>query len=615
MLTALTGNLKQGQDVSGTPQVAPRELWRSLGPLMRPYRLQLAATLALAIVSPLLDTVAISLYGRLVDDVLVPRSLEMLGPIAMAYLGLTLIGGVVGFGRSYLSAWVTEHLLFDLRNRLFAHLQTMPLEFFERSRLGDTVSRVTDDVDEVGDYLASSIADGLAAVLKIVFFTGALFLIDARLTLISFVVAPPFWFLSRYLARRVKALSREQRARDGLVTSLVEENLSNAPLVQAYNGQDAAMAGFARETRGVMATQLALERLRAAFSPLIGLVEVGGILIVIGFGAIALAQGQLTLGGLLAFLAYLSQLYSPIRALTRLWSDTMAASASAERVIEVLDRRPVVTSPEQPVTIAGARGALALHDIRYRYPGNELDALRGLSLSLAPGETVALVGRSGAGKSTLTRLLLRFDDPAAGRIVLDEHDLRDLSLDQVRASITVLAQEALFFDVTVREAIAFGHPDATDDEIMAAAKIAGAQDFIQALPEGYNSRVGQRGRALSGGQRQRLSIARAILRNAPILVLDEPTTGLDNQNASEILDAITTLMQGRTTIIISHDLQLIRRARRIVVIDEGRIVEEGDHATLYAARGLYTALYQAAEQHDLQAAVRDDSRSQEQGAA
>lgn len=566
--------------------------------MVRPYRLQLAVTLVLAIVSPLIDTVAISLYGRLVDDVLAPRQLAMLGPIALAYVGLTLIGGLVGFGRSYLSAWVTEHLLFDLRNRLFSHLQALPLEFFERSRLGDTVSRVTGDVDEVGDYLASSIADGLSACLKIVFFTGALLLIDARLTLISFIVAPPFWFFSRYLARRVKALSREQRARDGMVTSLVEENLSNAPLVQAYNGQQDAMTRFAKETRGVMVTQLALERLRAAFAPLIGLVEVGGILVVIGFGAAALAQGQLTLGGLLAFLAYLSQLYSPIRALTRLWGDTMVASASAERLMEIFERQPAVSDPEEPATIDTATGAIALQEVQYRYPGNETDALHGLSFSLSPGETVALVGRSGAGKSTLTRLLLRFDDPSSGYVRLDGHDLRNLALDQVRVSITVVAQEALFFDVTVRDAIAFGRPSATDAEIVAAAKIAGAHDFIVALPEGYASRVGQRGRALSGGQRQRLSIARAILRDAPILVLDEPTTGLDNQNARDILDAISTLMEGRTTIIISHDLQLIRRAQRIVVIDQGRIVEEGDHATLYDARGLYTALYQAAEWQD-----------------
>ena len=337
--------------LSLTPTVSPREAVDRFWPAVRPYRGRLAVVLVLATLSPLLDTLAISLYGRLVDDVLVPRQLAMLGPIAAAYVGLTVLGGILGFGRSYLSAWVAEHLLFDLRNRLFTHLQALPLEFFERSRLGDTVTRVTDDVDELGDFLASGIADAAADLLKIVFFVGALFVLDARLALISLVVAPPFWFIGRRFATRVKVLARQQRARDGEVTAIVEESLSNAPLVQAYNGQAAAAAGFARETRTVMATQLALERLRAGFAPLVDLVEVGGMLVVIGAGALDLAEGRITLGGLLAFLAYLSQLYGPVRGLNHFWGEAMAASAAAERVIELMDRQSSVVDPAHPVSL------------------------------------------------------------------------------------------------------------------------------------------------------------------------------------------------------------------------------------------------------------------------
>jgi ATP-binding cassette subfamily B protein len=577
---------------TSAPTMTPRQVLDRFWPVVRPYRGRLAVTFVLAMLGPLLDTLAISLYGRLVDDVLVPRQLAMLAPIAAAYIALTLLGGGIDFGRSYLSAWVAEHLLFDLRNRLFAHLQALPLAFFERSRLGDTVTRVTEDVDEVGDFLASGLADAIADVLRIVFFVAALVYLDARLALISLVIAPPFWFLARRFARRVKHLAREQRARDGAVTTIVEESLGNAPLVQTYNGQAGAVAGFARQTQSVMVTQLALERLRAGFAPLVDLVQVGGMLIVIGVGAVDLAQGHITLGGLLAFLAYLSQLYSPVRGLTRLWGAAMATTAAAERVIELMDQQPRVTESAQPVPLVHVAGEIAFDAVSYRYPGTEHQALADVSFRVRPGETLALVGHSGAGKSTVTRLLLRLDDPDGGRISLDGHDLRDLRLSELRDNVTVLPQESLFFDVPVREAIAYGRPGASDEAIVAAARIAGADQFIRDLPGGYDARVGQRGRSLSGGQRQRLAIARAVLRDAPVLVLDEPTTGLDNETATRMLDAITRLMEGKTTIIITHDLHLplVRDATRILVLDRGRVAEKGSHDALLATSGHHARL-------------------------
>jgi ABC-type multidrug transport system fused ATPase/permease subunit len=268
------------------------------------------------------------------------------------------------------------------------------------------------------------------------------------------------------------------------------------------------------------------------------------------------------------------------------------------KVVELEDRQPAVAEPAHPIPLDRVAGAIAVEDVRHRYPGGDRDALAGVSFTLAPGETLALVGQSGAGKSTATRLLLRLDDPSAGTIRLDGHDLRDVSIHDLRQNVTVLPQEALFFDVPVREAIAYGRPGATEEEIVAAAKMAGAHDFIDRLPEGYGTRVGQRGRSLSGGQRQRLSIARALLRDAPVLVLDEPTTGLDNENAAQILATIRSLMAGRTTIIVSHDLNLVRQATRIVVLDRGRVVEEGAHEEPMAAGGLYARLALALESRE-----------------
>jgi ABC-type multidrug transport system fused ATPase/permease subunit len=364
-------------------------------------------------------------------------------------------------------------------------------------------------------------------------------------------------------------------------------------LVQAYGREAAERERFHAQNLAAFRAQMTSTRLRAGFGPLVELIELAGVLVVMAYGTVKLSDGALSLGGLLVFMAYLSKLFSPVRGLSRLTTGLFQASAAAERVVEFLDERPAVADPERPLPAGRRRGAVRFDDVRFTYPGGGAEALRGVDLEVGPGEVLALVGPSGAGKSTLARLLLRFADPSAGRVSLDGADLRAYALADLRANVAVVLQETLVFDSTVFENIAYGRPGATRAEVEAAARAADAHDFISELPDGYESRVGQRGRRLSGGQRQRIALARAMIRDAPVLLLDEPTTGLDAQTAQRILGPMRRLMAGRATIVIAHDLLTVRDATRIAVLDAGRVVDTGRHEELLGRCALYRELWAA----------------------
>src|SRR3954451_14424604 len=579
--------------VAEAPPVPLPAIVRRFWPYARRYRKWLVLTGLFIVLDAAIETAAVWLFKLLVDDVFVPRDVRALIWVAALFVAVTVAGGVVSFADEVLSTWVSERFLLDLRTRFYAHLQRLPLDFFEGRRLGDVLSRLTGDIQAIETFVLSGIADAVSYALRVGFFAAALIYLQWDLALVSLVVAPVFYVAARRTAKLLKRASREKRRRAGSIVAVAEEGLARMALVQAYRREETERERFHEQNLGAFRAQMTATRLRAGFGPLVELIELAGGLLVMAYGTVKLSQGALSLGGLLVFMAYLSKLFSPVRGLSRLTTGLFSASAAAERVIEFLDERPTVADPLAPLPAGRHRGEVRFENVRFAYPGAAEEALRGVDLEVGPGEVLALVGPSGAGKSTVARLLLRFADPSSGRVVLDGEDLRAYAVSDVRANVAVVLQETLLFAATVFENIAYGRPGAARAEVEAAARAADAHDFIAALPQGYDTPVGQRGRKLSGGQRQRVAIARAMVRDAPVLLLDEPTTGLDAPSAQRILEPLRRLMDGRATIVIAHDLLTVREATRIAVLDAGRVVDAGRHEELLARCALYRELWAA----------------------
>jgi len=579
--------------VEHTKVVPVGEIFRRFWPYARPLRKWLGLSAVFVAVGPVVEAAQIGLFKRVVDDVLVPKEFGLLMPIVLTYVVLMLVSGVVSFVDDVLGTWIGERFILTLRVDVFRHLHRLSLDFFERRQLGDLVSRLSEDVGTVESFLVSGVADAFSSAVMIVVFAGVLLYLQWQLALVSFLVAPLFWAIARRFSRLIKQASREKRRRSGSISSVAEESLGNAALVQAYGAEEWEIERFERESLGKFHAEMASTRLRALFRPLVDAIELLGALTVIVLAAWHLSRGHLTVGGLLIFLAFLTRLYSPVRKLSRLTNSIYAASASAERILDLLDERPAVAEPVEPVAPKKTEGVVEFTSVSFRYPGAQRDAISDLSFRVCPGQTLALVGPSGAGKSTIAKLLLRFYDPTSGEVRLDGVDLRNRPLKELRDNVALVLQETLVFDGSVRENIAYGRPGLSNEDVVEAAKAADAHDFVNELPEGYETRVGQRGRRLSGGQRQRIAIARAMARDAPVLVLDEPTTGLDAGSGTRIMEPLRRLMQGRTTIVISHNLLTVRDADEILVLDGGRVVDRGRHDDLLARGGLYAELYRA----------------------
>ncbi|UXY28282.1 ABC transporter ATP-binding protein [Streptomyces sp. HUAS TT20] len=576
-----------------TPTIPTRTAFHRFWPLTRGLRRWLLVVWLCTVLAALAETEAILLFSDLTDHALQKGSLSAFWSPAVKWLGIAAVGAAVAYAGNSLAAWVTERFVMRLREHVFDHVQQLPPHFFQRHRQGDLLSRLTSDVEAIETMVVSGLVGAASAAFSALFYAAAAFWLRWDLAAATFVLAPLFWLAARRFSGSIKDVSREGRVADGAITSVVEESLGNVVLTQAYDRRDAERRRLSEEANAWFRASVRATRLNEAYEQLVQVIETICVLAVIGIGAWEISTGRMTLGQLLAFAAFLGYLYPPVRGLAQLGLTVTAATAGAERLIEILDVKPSVTDPRRGTETGRPDGTVELRDVGFSYPGADGTTLQDLSFTVSPGELVIITGPSGAGKSTVSKLLLRFYDPDAGQILLDGVPLRDFPLARLREYITLLPQETLVLHDTVRANIACGRPGASEQAIVEAAKAADAHDFIVRLPDGYDTRVDPNSARLSGGQLQRLAIARAILRDAPVLVLDEPTTGLDAMAARRVVKPLRRLTTGRTTIMITHDLNLAPDADRILVVDRGRVVETGRHEELLARGGAYSRLHRS----------------------
>ena len=584
-----------------------KELLRRSLPLLRPYRKQLSlATLAMMLES-FLDVFRPWPLKVVIDRVLSHRPsrvpflhewldnapftrMQVLYGACGATVTIALLAGLLVYYYTEAMGNVGQHYVFGLRRDLFAHLQRLSLRFHDHQRTGDLTLRLMSDIKEIQDMVASGIASFATNVCLLVGMLALMLWVNWKFALVSLCLSP-FLFLTvfRY-KRRIKAASRKARKSTGLLAALAQETLASIRIIQGLAQEDRLDERFQAQSENHHQASLELVRYQARIAPLVDTIAALGVTIVIWYGATRVMAGELSTGDIVLFFAYVSSLYSPMKGLARFSVDIDKATVAAERIAEVMLIRSDVAEREGAQKITHLKGPVEFRGVSFEYEPNR-PVLTGVDLTISPGEKIAIVGATGAGKSTLVSLIPRFYDPTSGEVRIDGEDIRNYSLQSLREQISLVLQDSLLFNGSIRENIAFGCPSATEEQIAAAAVTANADEFIQQLPEKYETLVAERGTTLSGGQKQRIAIARAILRDTPILLLDEPTSSLDSASEQVVMEALERAAQGRTTLIIAHRLSTARLADRIVVIDQGRIVEQGTHIELLERNGKYADFY------------------------
>ncbi|MDQ3854758.1 MAG: ABC transporter ATP-binding protein/permease, partial [Chloroflexota bacterium] len=527
---------------------------------------------------------------HLIDTVVLRGDLRLLNGIAAGLVLLLGVQAVFGYFQTYLVSYVAERIVADVRVAVFSHLTELPLGYFNERKTGELMSRVTND----STLLQTSITSGLLNVLgQLVILAGgvvAMLLTDWRLSFVIVGVLPPIALFARFFGGRLRSISREAQEELGQANAILEETLAGVRVVKAFGREPFESRRFSQATERAFQVSLRRVRNRAVFVPVITMLGLAAVVVVLWYGGRQIIAGALTIGQLTSMLMYMMLIIAPIGSMATLYSQLSEAAGAAERIFEVLDTAPEQLERPQLPSLPSLRGALEIRNVSFGY-STQREVLSNVSVQVEPGEVVALVGPSGAGKTTLVNLIPRFYEPQRGQILLDGHSVDRVSLASLRSQISLVPQETILFGASVRENILYGRLDATDAEVEHAASLAHAHEFIQLLPEGYGTLVGERGVKLSAGQRQRIAIARALLKDSRLLILDEATAALDNESEALVQDALERLMQSRTTLVIAHRLSTVERADRIVVLDRGRVVEQGTHTQLLGLEGLYYRLY------------------------
>ena len=530
------------------------------------------------------------LVEHVFDDIFAEKNLAALKTLPLIIIITFSFRSVCNFGHIYLMEYVGQRIVEDLRNTLNAHLQSLSLSFFQRHPTGTLISRVTNDTLLVRQAITQATASMMRDATTLIVLVTVAFVKDWVLASIAFIAFPATILPLMRIYQKVRRLSRKGQGSLGYLSALLQETIQGTRVVKAFGMEGYERERFAAENHRLYTHAIRAGRLKAFVPSMVELLAACGIAGVVWYGGMSVIEGERTQGGFVAFLTAMLLIYQPFKHLTRTNTAVQSGLAGAERLFEVLDERSDVQERPQAHRLSRFRRRIQFHAVSFRY--QEEWVLQHVSLTIAAGQVVALVGPSGGGKSTLADLIPRFYDVSAGQITIDGTDIRDLTLASLRSQIAVVTQTTFLFNDTVRNNIAYGMPERPEEEIIAAAKAAHAHEFIMALPEGYATQIGELGLILSGGQRQRLTIARALLKNAPVLILDEATSSLDNESERLVQDAIEQLMVGRTVLVIAHRLSTIQKANRIAVLDNGHIMEEGPHEELLAQNTHYRRLYE-----------------------